>query len=379
MKDYYINKVKSYLDERLHETFDSKSELRMLKAIRNYTDLLIGECAIASDEEINNGYTDEYGILYSYDGSKLIKCNNNLIKNYVIKTGTKIICDNAFEDCGLLSLITIPDTVEIIGHLAFCRCHRLKSIQIPNSVRKIGTQVFWYCSALSHVVMPRIKYISHSLFVQCGINEIEIPESVTVLEESCFIGCNFKEIKIPRSVMRIEKKAFSGCSELEILKFESGIKKIEYIAEDAFNYCNSLKIIYVPKGMKGFYAKLFLDKYSDIIFEYDHDTNIINNKSITDYLVYPYKYSTAKEPIGTTWSLLEFIKLYENWEIIVCGDSRKGLIYYGLFADNNKNVIITHVSEEVRNYSSQALKNSKANLVIKVMESKSYNLCTKWE
>ena len=41
-----------------------------------------------TDEEIAKGVEDEYGVVYSRDGKRLLKCRNHKIFDYVIKDGT---------------------------------------------------------------------------------------------------------------------------------------------------------------------------------------------------------------------------------------------------------------------------------------------------
>lgn len=374
-ESFYNEPIYKYLNNCLHKTYDSESELKMLQSIRDYVDSRIDECAIASEEEIRNGYTDEFGVLYTYDGVKLIKGHEELT-NYVIRTGTKIICDNAFKDCRQLNAISIPDTVEIIGHGSFCRCRRLKSIQLPYSVKKIKGQCFWYCQDLTRAIMPKIDYVSEELFVGCKLEEFEIPESVTTLEKSCFASCDFKDIIIPKYVKTIEKMAFFNCKKLETIQIESSI--LEKIDEDAFKQCESIKRIYVPNGKKDYFTHLFPEQFADIIIE----ENKIDNgkkKSIIEEIEFPLKYTLAKEPIGTIISFLDFKKIYSNWEIWAAGDSKEGIIYYGIFSDDNKNIVITKVSNKVSQYSDQAMKYAQNNLVIRVINTQRYLLCEKWE
>ena len=50
-----------------------------------------------TNEDIFNGINDEYDILYSRDGKRLLKCQNNYISSYKVKDGAEIICDGAFK------------------------------------------------------------------------------------------------------------------------------------------------------------------------------------------------------------------------------------------------------------------------------------------
>lgn len=42
------------------------------------------------------GVRDEFGALYSADGTKLLKYDNDDLETYSVREGTKIICDGAF-------------------------------------------------------------------------------------------------------------------------------------------------------------------------------------------------------------------------------------------------------------------------------------------
>ena len=60
-------------------------------------------------EEIEIGNKDEFGVVYSPDGQRLLRCENESIEEYEIKNGTTVICDLAFNDCEYLQEITIPN------------------------------------------------------------------------------------------------------------------------------------------------------------------------------------------------------------------------------------------------------------------------------
>ena len=98
-----------------------------------------------TEEDINNGIEDEFGVVYSEDGKRLLKCKYGLGK-YDIKNGTEIICDKAFCSSGYFGQqITIPNSVTCIGNLAFADCEYLQEITIPKSVIKIGCNPFVGC------------------------------------------------------------------------------------------------------------------------------------------------------------------------------------------------------------------------------------------
>ena len=86
-----------------------------------------------------------------YIGNYLIKAKDDIRGNYSIQSGTKLIAEEAFENCAGLTSITIPDSVTSINNGAFADCIGLKSLTIPNSVTSIGGRAFADCAGLSDV------------------------------------------------------------------------------------------------------------------------------------------------------------------------------------------------------------------------------------
>ena len=91
------------------------------------------------------------------------------------------------------------------------------------------------------------------------------------------------------------------------------------------------------------------------------------------------RYSVASENVGTTWPFEDFVRMYGDYEGIVMADSRRGLLEYGVFGDANGNHIVACVSNVVKKYSDEEFEKNKPNLVVVVLESKMYCVCSKWE
>ena len=88
-----------------------------------------------TEEDLANAVEDEFGVKYSKDGLRLLKSNEN-ITNYVVKAGTRVICDGAFANCSGLTSVTIPNSVTSIGDRAFEGCSSLKYIIIPSGTKQ---------------------------------------------------------------------------------------------------------------------------------------------------------------------------------------------------------------------------------------------------
>ena len=49
---------------------------------------------------------DRFGVVYSADGKRLLKCRNRKLREYTVKDGAEIIEDDAFMNCICLELIS---------------------------------------------------------------------------------------------------------------------------------------------------------------------------------------------------------------------------------------------------------------------------------
>jgi len=231
-----------------------------------------------TDEDIENGVKDEFGVIYSLDGKRLLKCENEKIVSYTINKSTRIICDDAFMYCGFLKQITIHNSVTSIGQGAFYWCESLRQIDIPDSVTKIGKWAFSHCISLCQITIPdSVLRIGANPFSFCNnliINSkstrfviedgllidkqsnnvitylghqknIIIPNSVFSIGEDAFLGCeSLQQINIPDSVLSIGNGAFSHCKSLQQITIPDSV--VMSIGDDSFSYCISLKQITIP-------------------------------------------------------------------------------------------------------------------------------------
>ncbi|MBO7417914.1 MAG: leucine-rich repeat protein [Bacteroidaceae bacterium] len=224
-----------------------------------------------TEEDFANAWVDEYGVKYSADRKRLlfVPANN---KEYSIKQGTIVICDNAFnepgtgnyslervsipktvthigkcafEACFSLHDILLPDSIEYIGDCAFSHCYKV-AFRIPKMVRYIGKGAFWRCLSLNNIDLPvTLKCIESGTFMNCySLTVITIPDSVNYIGDEAFADCfNLKIINIPDSVESLGKKCFFECYSLEQLSLS---KKLRFIGDFAFEDCRSITQINLP-------------------------------------------------------------------------------------------------------------------------------------
>ena len=268
-----------------------------------------------SKEDISAGVKDEYGVIYSKDGKRLLKATEN-INSYSIKKGVTVICDNAFrffEDYGYdyygydyieeytisnLVSLTMPKSVKVIGKRAFEGCVELKSINIPPNLKKICDWAFCDCKSIQDIYIPKsIREIGLNPFEGCNniliksdsdlfkadenalynckkksiisvynySPDYSIPDSVNEIEDYAFAKCNAINIIIPKHIDKLGNFVFSECRLLQTVTIDGYISETK---NAPFGNChhNSLRLILVPNGGYSHYIRLF-PNYTDLIEE----------------------------------------------------------------------------------------------------------------
>ena len=230
-------------------------------------------------EDLENAVMDEFGVKYSKDWKRLLKASSGLKGEYSIRKGVKVIGNEAFSVCWLLTKINIPNSVTNIGNSAFSECSSLTCINIPNSVTNIGDKTFSYCKSLANINIPNsVTNIGDKTFSYCkSLANINIPNSVTNIGNGAFSYCDLlTKIKIPSSVVNMngnpflewngdlhnESKAFIyehqvlfNKDKTTLIAYRSKEKNyiipnsVTSIGDGAFSMCESLTNIKIPKSV----------------------------------------------------------------------------------------------------------------------------------
>ena len=209
-----------------------------------------------TEEDIKNGIQDEFGVMYSKDGERLLKATQNLSGHYMIKEGTKVICNNAFCWCRSLTSINIPDSVTSIGNEAFSWCESLTSINIPESVTSTGNEAFSWCESLTSIIIPKsVTSIGNEAFSWCeSLTCINIPESVIKMEGNPFAGWK-GSLSIESKSFIYENDVLFNADKTIIIAYRADNElynipgTVTSIGDKAFYRCHSLTNINIPNSV----------------------------------------------------------------------------------------------------------------------------------
>ncbi len=247
----------------------------------------IGELAFYGTGYSNNQDNWEDGFLYI--GNHLAEVGN-LVGNYKIKSGTKVIVNRAFLGCNKLEALTIPDSVKNVGYSQFQNCDNMViycnknsaagkycNIYLKESSANEAHYVYIDGNDQESIINGSVGKFDWTLDKRTGvlklkgngeiidfntgkvtksapwynyrayITSIELPSKLTKIGNNAFKGCyRLKKVKIPSGVKSIGENAFSDCKKIDSIALPS---KIENIGKEAFSGC-ALKELKIPDSIK---------------------------------------------------------------------------------------------------------------------------------
>ena len=230
------NKEYTNLDS-LYKTYDEQCILREDEKNTNW--LYDGKNTVEG-----NTFKDNYGVLYSIDGKRLLDGGECSCEIYEIREGTEFICAGAFD-----SKYSIFDRFG-------SKKRKVKKIILPSSLLYLA----YYSICDNCEIESRSPYYSiidkllidnrKKSIVKCldkFANEVVIGEPIEEIGEKAFINCEvLREVVLPNTIKRICKNAFRNNGMLESINLTDSIEAIE---EDAFFYCKSLHINKLPDNL----------------------------------------------------------------------------------------------------------------------------------
>ena len=224
-------------------------------------------------EEGNASYSSDEGVLFSADGTVLMRYpSQKRDTEYTVPSGVITVADYAFQNAELAESIVLSDGVETIGDRAFSQCYALSSITLPDSLEYIGSYAFAYNSNLRTVSLPdNLKVIKDYAFFITGLTEIEIPGTVEEIDAYTFANCfSLGKVVLNKGTKKISTRAFENCMVLGELTIPDTVKTISGDMLDGAGSSlpegESIKII----GYLGSAAEAFVNEKSGelpLVFE----------------------------------------------------------------------------------------------------------------
>ena len=178
------------------------------------------------------------------------------------------INESAFEDCALVTAITIPNGVEKIGSYAFAWCDKLAKVTIPASVAEIEEDAFPWTKLLTTITLDsRNKSFVYSgnmllsadkkriLAVSRAATSISIPNGVTKLPYGLLGGCvKLKTVTIPASVEDTsdgwnDALGSDTCTSLTTIKVDAKNPAVKVVNSLLISKDDPAYVEYVPAGL----------------------------------------------------------------------------------------------------------------------------------
>ena len=220
-----------------------------------------------------------------YDANK-IPSANILIKSVTIPEGVEEIQKYAFYNCASLETVKLPSSikyvrefafyknlklkninlqdVEVIGREAFSGCSQLDNIDLTNvysigvkgfvdctslsnvdltNLRNTGQEAFKNCEGLKKITLGEHTKLSYGMFVNSGVEEIDIYEKVNIPEFTFALCDNLTKVTIHNDLVNIYEGAFSECTKLTEVIFKGSV---DVIHDEVFYGSTALKNVVLP-------------------------------------------------------------------------------------------------------------------------------------
>ena len=139
------------------------------------------------------------------------------MESVYIPEGITKVAESAFRRDSLISVLTIPESVDYIGQRAFADMVALRIVKLPSSLKRLESETFFDCNSLRRISIPDgVEFIGRDCFVSCwALEDVHLPDSLKVLDRGVFYNCTaLRTLSIPAGVKSVGEYAFMNCPSL---------------------------------------------------------------------------------------------------------------------------------------------------------------------
>lgn len=162
-----------------------------------------------------------------------------------------------FRNCKKLKTITFEEGFSLIPDDLFGGCTGIEQIEIPSTVTQMEDSIFYACSNLKQItILGKPTSIGHSAFYECvNLERIVLPDSVTEIDWYAFKNCKkLSDVRLPKNISKLDNEVFQGCGSLTTITIPDSV---ETIARNAFAY-SGLTEITIPANVTAIQNQAFL-------------------------------------------------------------------------------------------------------------------------
>ena len=173
--------------------------------------------------------------------------NNKTLYEVSLPKEVTEIGEYAFQQCSKLTKVTAPG-VKTLEAYAFDGDSRLEEFDLSN-VTVIEEYTFRDCSRYAPTrLADKLYFIGSYAFYNTAIQEVTIPEGISVLKSYSFGNCKqLKKVVLPSKLKNIGEGAFADCTMLPEISIP---ETVENIGSYAFYSCTSLTELTIPSNVK---------------------------------------------------------------------------------------------------------------------------------
>ena len=188
-----------------------------------------------------------YSTAYTTGGSF---ASNKVVSIKIPSTVTKIEKGGVFIGFGNLKTVEFAKGSRLsdIGDMAFIHCASLESINLPNTIASIGNYAFYGCESLKTVDLEStsISSINQEVFYNTkALASVKLPTALRTISYRAFYGSGIENLQIPATVTTVGESAFENAAKLKSVSFTSN-SKLSGIGEAVFKDTTSLETLLMP-------------------------------------------------------------------------------------------------------------------------------------